>query len=152
MKTKTTLFFAFLVLAFALLVVSPAQALPASQEAAPTGLTITPLIEYTFGVLVFSLSAWLFSKAREAWLDYRPNPIFVSGILDDIVTKAVEAAEQKYMKAEGDNGRSKMAYALASVAAMCKQRGIVFDVEAIEPLIESAVYNLGDQLEEVFDE
>ena len=151
MKTKFTLFFAMLVLA--LLVASPALAMPASQEAAPLpGLDITPLMQYTFGAFVLSLSAWLIAKARGVWLEYRPSQLLVASILDDIVAKAVEAAEQKFMKSEGSNGKSKLEYALASVAAMCDQRGIKFDVAAIEPLIEAAVYHLGDQIEEVFDE
>lgn len=89
----------------------------------PTFLAVTTAV---IGVIGAAARGWIKAHTTDAQV----------GALQRIAAIAVNAAEQLYGEAEGEQ---KKAYALAYIQAELDSRGIKVDVAALDALIEAAV-------------
>lgn len=95
------------------------------------------VLAYILPILAVSLVSFLIAKAKEAWekaKDWNPS---VTGLLEQSVKVAVQAAEQA-----GAAGliHDKRAYAFDVAEKWLKARGVTVDIDLIYAAIEAAVW------------
>jgi len=92
-----------------------------------------------FAPLLASLAvAWLLTKVRQAWMEFKSLHGGEAWILEEIALVAVKAAEQANLSGQIEDKKD---YAVAVAMEWLKARGLKIDLSVIDAAIEAAVFD-----------
>ena len=98
------------------------------------------VLEVALPILVSAAATWMVGKAREVFQKLKEEKPETYIILSEIVSRAVDAAEQIY-KGKG-RGEEKKRYVLNLIDKYLLERGIAIDSNIIMSYIEAEVYKM----------